>query len=232
MQIDLCTLFPDFFTGPLTSSILKRAAEKERVRYACHDIRDFTTNKHRRVDDRPFGGGPGMVLQAQPVFDCIESLELPPETPVILTSPRAPLFTQADAVKLSQQERLVFLCGHYEGMDERIREALCNHVYSIGSYVLTGGEPAALVMLDAIVRLIPGVVGTRASVIEDSFMDGLLDCPHYTRPASFRGMDVPDVLQSGDHARIAAWRAEQKRAETLRWRPDLLTDPQQKEPLL
>ncbi len=221
MKLDICTLFPDFFTGPLHSSILKRAREKNIVNYQLHDMRDYTEDKHNRVDDRPFGGGPGMVLKPQPVFDCIESLALPADTPVILTSPRAPLFTQQDAIDLSKAPRVVFLCGHYEGMDERIREQLATHVYSIGSYVLTGGEAASLVMLDAIVRLIPGVVGTHASIEEDSFMDGLLDCPHYTRPANFRDLEVPAVLQSGNHAHIERWRHVQKMRETQRWRPDI-----------
>lgn len=220
-QFDICTLFPDFFTGPLNSSILHRAQHHGHVNYALHDMRDYTDDKHRRVDDRPFGGGPGMVLKAQPVFACLEALELEPDVPVILTSPRAPLFTQQDAIALSQQPRVVFLCGHYEGMDERIRERLCSHVYSIGSYVLTGGEPASLVMLDAIVRLIPGVVGRQASVEQDSFMEGLLDCPHYTRPARFRDMEVPAVLQGGNHADIERWRHVQKMKETQRWRPDI-----------
>jgi len=201
--------------------MLKRAAEHQVVSYHRHNIRDFANNKHRTADDRPFGGGPGMVLKPEPVFACVESLDLAPGTPVIMTSPRAPLFDQAAALELSKFPRLVFICGHYEGVDERVRDSLCTHAYSIGSYVLTGGEIASLVMLDAIVRHIPGVVGKMDSVEQDSFMDGLLDCPHYTRPATFRGQDVPEVLLGGNHAAIAEWRLAQKKAQTQHWRPDL-----------
>lgn len=222
MKLEICTLFPDFFTGPLSSSILKRAQQQHLLQIQLHNIRNFTHDKHQTADDRPFGGGPGMVLKPEPVFACVESLQPEPGTPIILTSPRAPLFTQQDAIDLSGYSRLIFLCGHYEGIDERVQQHLCTHVYSIGSYVLTGGESAALVMLDAIVRLIPGVVGKMDSVEQDSFMDGLLDCPHYTRPAEFRGWKVPDVLLSGNHAQIEAWRHSQKLQETARWRPDLL----------
>ncbi len=226
MKVEICTLFPGFFSGPLESSILGRASTAKLLDVRLHNIRDYTHDKHQKVDDRPFGGGPGMVMKPEPVFECVESLNLEPGTPVILTSPRAPLFTQQTAVDLSAYSRLVFLCGHYEGMDERIQEHLATHVYSIGSYVLTGGEPATLVMLDAIVRLIPGVVGKMDSVEQDSFMEGLLDCPHYTRPAEFRGWKVPDILMSGDHSRIESWRQQQKLLETKRWRPDLLAQHQ------
>lgn len=222
MQLDFCTLFPGFFQGPLQTSILKRAAEQGAVRYVIHNIRDWSSDKHRTVDDRPFGGGPGMVLKPEPIFALLESLYLPEGTPVILTSPRAPLFQQQDALTLSEAERLVFICGHYEGVDERVREHLCTHVFSIGSYVLTGGEPAALVMADAIVRLLPGVVGCADSILQDSFMHALLDCPHYTRPAQFRDWAVPEVLLKGHHAEIARWRRQQQLMATLKYRPDLL----------
>lgn len=188
---------------------------------ALHNFREFTTDKHHTVDDRPFGGGPGMLIKPEPIFDCIESLQLEAGTPIIMTSPRAPLFTQQDAIELSAYSRLVFVCGHYEGIDERVQEHVCTHAYSIGSYVLTGGETAALVMLDAIVRLLPGVVGKMDSVEQDSFMDGLLDCPHYTRPADFRGWKVPEVLSGGNHAEIAKWRHKQRLLATRHWRPDL-----------
>lgn len=224
MKVDICTLFPDFFQGPLQSSIMGRASTQQWVQYRLHQIRDFTHDRHRTVDDRPFGGGPGMVLKPEPVFECLEALAPEPGTPIILTSPRAPLFTQQVAIELSGYSRLIFVCGHYEGVDERIRDQLCSHVYSIGSYVLTGGELATTVMLDAIIRLIPGVVGKMDSVEQDSFMDGLLDCPHYTRPAEFRGESVPEVLLSGNHARIEAWRHQQKLLQTRRWRPDLWED--------
>lgn len=221
MNVDICTLFPDFFIGPLNSSIMGRAQANERVRYKLHNIRDFAKDKHHTVDDRPFGGGPGMVLKPEPVFDCLSALNIEAGTPIILTSPRAPLFCQQDAIDLSAYSRLVFICGHYEGIDERVREHLCTHVFSIGSYVLTGGELATSVMLDAIIRLIPGVVGKMDSVEQDSFMAGLLDCPHYTRPAVYQDWPVPDVLLSGNHAHIEAWRQKQKLLETQRWRPDL-----------
>lgn len=221
MKVEICTLFPDFFSGPLDASILGRARSGKLLDVRLHNIRDYTHDKHQKVDDRPFGGGPGMVLKPEPVFECVEALALEPGTPVILTSPRAPLFTQQTAIELSAFSRLVFLCGHYEGMDERIQTHLATHTYSIGSYVLTGGEPATLVMLDAIVRLIPGVVGKMDSVEQDSFMQGLLDCPHYTRPAEFRGWKVPDILLAGNHSHIALWRQRQKLLETRRWRPDL-----------
>lgn len=222
LRLDFCTLFPEFFQGPLQSSILKRAAIQGHVSYFLHNIRDWSTDKHRTVDDRPFGGGPGMVLKPEPIFALFESLNLPAGTPVILTSPRAPLFQQQDALQLARADRVVFLCGHYEGIDERVREQLCTHLYSIGSYVLTGGEPAALVMADAMVRLIPGVVGSAESIEQDSFMDSLLDCPHYTRPAQFREWSVPEVLLNGNHAEIARWRRQQQLAATLRYRPELL----------
>ncbi|PIQ25367.1 tRNA (guanosine(37)-N1)-methyltransferase TrmD [bacterium (Candidatus Blackallbacteria) CG17_big_fil_post_rev_8_21_14_2_50_48_46] len=222
MHLDFCTLFPDFFSGPLHSSILKRAAEQGNASYHLHNIRDWSRDKHRTVDDRPFGGGPGMVLKPEPIFEMFETLHLPENTPVILTTPRARLFQQSDALALAKLPRVVFLCGHYEGIDERVQENLCTHFFSIGSYVLTGGEPAALVMADAIVRLIPGVVGCSDSIEQDSFMDDLLDCPHYTRPAKYRDWTVPEVLLNGNHAEIAKWRRRQQIIATWKYRPDLL----------
>lgn len=221
MKLEILTLFPGFFEGPLQSSILGRAHKAGLIEVGLHNPRDFTYDRHRTVDDRPFGGGPGMVLKPEPVFECLESLALDPNTPVVMTTPRAPLFTQRDAIELSAYSRLVFVCGHYEGIDERVQQELCTHAYSIGSYVLTGGEAATLVMLDATVRLIPGVVGKMDSVEQDSFMDGLLDCPHYTRPAEYRGLKVPEVLQGGNHAEIARWRQQQRLQATRHWRPDL-----------
>jgi tRNA (guanine37-N1)-methyltransferase len=222
MHIDICTLFPDFFSGPLQSSMIKRAQEQNLVHFDLHNIRDWSRDKHHTVDDRPFGGGPGMVMKPEPIFEMFETLALPENTPIILTSPRAPLFGQKEAIELSQASRLVFLCGHYEGIDERVSTELCTHAYSIGSYVLTGGEPATLVMADAIIRLIPGVVGCADSIVQDSFMDDLLDCPHYTRPAKFREWSVPDVLLSGNHAEVAKWRRKEQLLATLKYRPDLL----------
>lgn len=224
MKIEICTLFPGFFDSPLQSSILGRAIRADILRVNRHDIRSFCTDRYQKADDRPFGGGPGMVLKPEPVFACVESLGLEPGTPVIVTTPRAPLFTQQDAIRLSDYSRLVFLCGHYEGIDERVHEQLCTHAYSIGSYVLTGGELASLVLIDAIVRLIPGVVGKMDSVEQDSFMDNLLDCPHYTRPAEFRGQRVPEVLLGGNHALVEKWRLQQKLRATRQWRPDLFKD--------
>lgn len=221
MKLEICTLFPGFFDSPFKTSILGRAVSAELLELKLHDIRDFTTDKHHRADDRPFGGGPGMVLKPEPVFACVESLQPEPGTPIIVTTPRAPLFTQADAVALSAYSRLIFLCGHYEDIDERVNAQLATHAYSIGSYVLTGGELASLVMIDAIVRLIPGVVGKMDSVEQDSFMEGLLDCPHYTRPAEFRGWGVPPTLLGGNHAEIEKWRQREKLLATRKWRPDL-----------
>lgn len=223
MKIDIFSLFPESFSSPFDSSILKRAQAADLLSIRCHNLRDWAFNKHRIVDDRPFGGGPGMVLKPEPFFEALESFAFPPETPIILTSPRAPLFQQADAIELSQCSQLVFLCGHYESIDERVREHVANRVYSIGSYVLTGGELPVMVMVDAIARLIPGVVGCHDSVTQDSFMDGLLDCPHYTRPAEYRGHHVPEVLLSGNHSKIEQWRQAQKLQETQKYRPDLLT---------
>lgn len=224
MKLEICTLFPDFFNGPLQASIVGRAVKQGHLQVGLHNPRDFTTDRHRTVDDRPFGGGPGMVLKPEPLFDCVESLNPEPGTPIVMTSPRAPLFTQRDAEQLSAYSRLIFICGHYEGVDERVQSQLCTHAFSIGSYVLTGGELAVMVMLDAMIRLIPGVVGKMDSVEQDSFMNGLLDCPHYTRPAEYRGWKVPDVLMGGNHAEIARWRQLQQLRETRRWRPDLWAD--------
>ena len=221
MRIDVCTLFPEFFTGPLNSSILKRACDNELISPRFHNPRDYAHDKHRTVDDRPFGGGPGMVMKPEPLFETLESLNIEANTPVVMPSPRAKLFQQQDAIELSSYTRVVFICGHYEGIDERVRAHWCTHAYSIGSYVLTGGELAVLTMIDAMTRLIPGVVGKMDSVEQDSFMDGLLDCPHYTRPATYRGIEVPQVLLGGHHAKIEKWRQIQKMKWTQAMRPDL-----------
>lgn len=221
MRIDICTLFPEFFTGPFNSSILRRALQNEHIQVDLHNPRHFTHDKHNTVDDRPFGGGPGMVMKPEPLFETLDSLEIEAGTPVIIPSPRAHLFQQQDAIDLSAFSRLVFLCGHYEGIDERVRQQRCTHSFSLGSYVLTGGEIAVLAMVDAIVRLIPGVVGKMDSVEQDSFMDGLLDCPHYTRPAEYAGQSVPPVLMGGNHAEIEKWRHLQKLKATRKYRRDL-----------
>ena len=222
MRIDYLTLFPEMFEGVLNHSILKRAQDKGMLAVNTVNFRDYAENKHNQVDDYPFGGGQGMVLKPEPIFNALESLQQTPETRVILMCPQGEPFTQEKAQELSEAEHLVFICGHYEGYDERIREHLVTDEISIGDYVLTGGELPAMTMTDAIVRLIPGVLGNQQSHEDDSFQDGLLEFPQYTRPREYRGMNVPEVLLSGNHARIDAWRGEQKLLRTYRNRPDLL----------
>lgn len=223
MRIDVLTLFPEMFTGVLGSSILKKAAEKQAVSYHIEDFRRFSDNKHKAVDDYPYGGGAGMVLKPQPIFDAVDHLTQNTTTSprVILLCPQGSRFNQKKAEELSQEEHLVFICGHYEGYDERIREHLVTDEISIGDYVLTGGELGAMVMIDAVVRLLPGVLGNDASPIYDSFSQGLLEHPHYTRPADFRGMKVPDILLSGNHAKIEEWRKQESIKRTKERRPDL-----------
>ena len=221
MRIDYLTLFPEMFEGVLNHSILKRAQDKGMLAVNTVNFRDYAENKHNQVDDYPFGGGQGMVLKPEPIFNALESLQQTPETRVILMCPQGEPFTQEKAQELSEAEHLVFICGHYEGYDERIREHLVTDEISIGDYVLTGGELPAMTMTDAIVRLIPGVLGNQQSHEDDSFQDGLLEFPQYTRPREYRVMNVPEVLLSGNHARIDAWRREQKLLRTYRNRPDL-----------
>jgi len=223
MRVDIITLFPEMFVGPLNESILKRAQDKGLVDLKIHCLREFTKDRHRTVDDRPFGGGPGMVLKPEPVFDAVESLRQP-ETKVLMMSPSGKPFKQADAFRLAECPHLVLLCGSYEGFDERIREALVDEVFSIGDYVLTNGALPAMVIVDCICRLVPGVLGDAESAGEESFSHGMLEYPHYTRPYSFRGMDVPDVLMSGNHAAIAKWRHEKAVERTKKLRPDLAKD--------
>ena len=222
MRIDYLTLFPEMFEGVLNHSILKRAQDKGMLNVNTVNFRDYAENKHNQVDDYPFGGGQGMVLKPEPIFNAQESLQQTAETRVVLMCPQGEPFTQEKAQELSKAEHLVFICGHYEGYDERIREHLVTDEISIGDYVLTGGELPAMTMTDAIVRLIPGVLGNQQSHEDDSFQDGLLEFPQYTRPREYRGMNVPEVLLSGNHARIDAWRREQKLLRTYRNRPDLL----------
>jgi len=221
MHIDFLTLFPDMF-GYLDMSILKRAQAAEVVTFGVHDMRDQATNKHRTVDDRPFGGGVGMVLKPDIVYQAIQALGLPAGARILLTTPQGRTFDQEMAKELSGESHLVFLCGHYEGLDERVHEHMVTDEVSIGDYVLTGGELPALVMTDAIVRLLPGAVGKLASPHEDSFYHGLLDYPHYTRPAEFMGHGVPEILLSGNHAEIAKWRRREALKRTYLRRPDLL----------
>ena len=220
MKIDILTLFPDMYTGPFSESIIKRAREKKIVEINIHNFRDYTIDPHGNVDDTPYGGGSGMVLMCQPIFDCINALKKD-DSIVIMMTPAGKMYNQNIAYDLSSKKHLIILCGHYEGFDERIR-TLADMEISIGDYVLTGGEIPAMVLVDSIVRLIPGVINER-SHIEDSFNDNyLLDYPTYTKPREFRGMKVPEVLLSGDHAKIDAWRYEQSIKKTKERRPDLL----------
>ena len=221
MECDILTLFPRIFEGPLDESILKRAREAGLARIRVHNLRDFTHDKHRVVDDRPYGGGPGMLMKPEPIFEAVETLRRADSCVVLMTPQGAPL-TQQRAAAFARKPHLVILCGHYEGVDERVREALVHEEVSIGDYVLTNGALAAAVLVDAVVRLVPGVLGDEQSAADDSFAGGLLEGPQYTRPPEFRGMRVPEILLSGDHAAVAVWRAEQARRRTEQRRPDLL----------
>jgi tRNA (guanine37-N1)-methyltransferase len=226
MRIDILTLFPEMFEGVLGSSILGKALEKKLVDIRTVNFREFAFNKHNTVDDYPFGGGGGMVLKPEPIFRAVEHVTADDQGErrprVILMCPQGETFTQRKAEELAREERLIFICGHYEGYDERIREHLVTDELSIGDYVLTGGELPAMVVIDSVVRLLPGVLGNEQSAVTDSFSTGLLEYPHYTRPAQFRDWTVPDVLLSGHHENIAKWRREQSLLRTLRRRPDLL----------
>ena len=253
MKADIVTIFPDFFRGPLDHGITRRAAEMGLVKIEVHDLRAFTHDKHRTVDDRPFGGGEGMVLKPEPIFDCLEPLQLASrdlrlsgrvKESVVLLSPHGERFTQRLATELAGLDRLVLICGRYEGVDERVADFLADREISIGDYVLSGGELAAAVIIEAVTRLLPGAVGNEASTRQESFTadragkveqggeftgnastcgsGGLLDYPHYTRPAEFRGMSVPEVLVNGNHQDIRRWRRERALKKTLRNRPDLL----------
>jgi tRNA (guanine37-N1)-methyltransferase len=224
MKIDVVTIFPDAFV-PLDLSVIGRARERGVLEVRIWDLRDFTTDRHRQVDDAPYGGGAGMVMKAEPFFAAVEAIRAQrgdPRSRVILTSPQGRPLTQDLARELAAEKHLIVLCGHYEGVDERVREGLAAEEISIGDYVLTGGELAAMVIIEAAARFIPGVVGDAASVQADSFVEGLLDYPHYTRPPEFRGMQVPEVLLSGHHEAIRRWRRAQQLRRTLDRRPDLL----------
>lgn len=224
MRIDILTVLPELVEGPLQHSILRRAAEKGLVEVRVHDLREYAVGKHRQVDDYPYGGGGGMVLKPGPVFRCVEALEEegPPIDEMIYMTPDGERLQQGLANELSLKNRLVVLAGHYKGVDQRVRDELVTREISIGDYVLSGGELPALVVVDAVARLVPGVLGDAASALSDSFQDDLLGAPVYTRPAAFRGMEVPAVLRSGHHGRIAAWREEERRRKTRERRPDLL----------
>lgn len=223
MRIDVVTGFPGLLHSPLSESMLKRAQDRKLVQIALHDLRDYATDKHKSIDDAPYGGGAGMIMKPEPVFRCIETLRQQHEyDEVIYLAADGERLTQAMANELSLRSNLLFLCGHYKGIDERIREGLVTREISIGDYVLTGGELPALVVIDAVVRLLPGVLNDGESLLGDSFQNNLLDAPQYTRPAEFRGMKVPDVLLNGNHAEIAAWRGEQQLRRTATRRKDLL----------
>ncbi len=221
-RFDIITIFPKIFPAVLNESILKRAQQKRKVVVKIHDLRDYTIDRHRKVDDRPFGGGPGMVMSPQPIFDAVKKIKGRRSAQVILMSPSGERLTQPLAHKLAKMRNLIVLCGHYEGVDERVRERLADQSISIGDYVLTGGELPALVLIDCVTRLVPGVLGKHESLLMESFERRLLEYPQYTRPANFRGMKVPDVLLSGHHAAIEKWRQEEAAARTKKWRPDLL----------
>lgn len=223
MRIDILTLFPEVCRAPLNESMMKRAQESGVLDLRIHNLRDWTTDKHHVVDDAPFGGGQGMVMKAEPIFKAVESLR-EENSFVVLMSPQGPRFTQPVAQEFSTRPHLIIVCGHYEGIDHRVIEHLVDAEISIGDYVLTNGAIAAVVFVDAIVRLLPGVLGDEQSAADDSFSGGLLEGPHYTRPAEFRGWKVPEVLLSGNHAAIAAWRKEQALQRTREKRPDLLGD--------
>jgi len=223
MRFDVFTLFPDVFTPYLETSILQRAQENQLVEVRLHNIRDWTTDRHHVCDDMPYGGGGGMVMKPEPIFTAVESvLGIPPSCPVILLTPQGRVFTQTVANELSQHPHLGLLCGRYEGIDERVREHLVTDEISIGDYVLSGGELPALVLIDAITRLIPGALGDPEGAWDDSHATGLLEYPHYTRPPQFRQWRVPEILLSGDHAHIARWRRQQALLRTRLRRPDLL----------
>ncbi len=225
MQIHVVTGFPKLFHGPLTESIIKRALERKLAEIFIHDLRDYTTDKHRTIDDYPYGGGPGMILKPEPIFACLDHLRARYElagAPIILTSPQGERFTQRRANELAKLPSVVFICGHYKGVDERVREGLATEELSIGDYVLTGGELPAMVVIDATIRLLPGVLGDWDSASGDSFQQDSLDYPHYTRPEEFRGLRVPEVLISGHHAKIAEWRKNMAEARTRERRADLL----------
>jgi tRNA (guanine37-N1)-methyltransferase len=222
VDIDILTLFPQVFQGAFDFGVLQRAIDQELMSISVHNIRDYTHDKHHTVDDYPYGGGAGMVLKPDPIFEAVETIRSEADSPVILLSPRGRLFCQQVAQELAAHPRLILICGHYEGVDERVSEHLVSDEISIGDYVLSGGEPAAMVVVDAVVRLLPGVLGSAESLVDDSHVGGLLEYPQYTRPAEYRGWSVPEVLLSGNHAQIAEWRKEQAIRRTMKRRPELL----------
>ena len=223
MKVHIFTLFPDMFHGPLNESIVGRATERGLLDLSVHNFRDKAHDRHNTVDDSPYGGGPGMLLKPEPLFEAVESvLGLAPDCPVILLTPQGKVFRQAEAERLAKEPTIALICGHYGGVDERIRQHLATEELSIGDYVLTGGELAAMVVVDAVARLIPGVLGSDEAAAQDSHSTGLLQHPHYTRPPDFRGWTVPDVLLSGNHQAVDRWRRQQAIERTRQRRPDLL----------
>ena len=226
MRIDILTLFPDMFTSVIQSSVFGRAVKSGIIDIKLYDIRDYTLDKHRHTDDYPFGGGAGMVMSPQPLFDCFDAVlgNDDPKPHCIYMSPQGKTLTHDKAVEFSAMDRLVILCGHYEGVDQRVLDKYVDEEVSIGDYVLTGGELPAMVLMDCVSRFIPGVLGKSESAQDESFSNGLLEYPQYTRPASFRGMDVPDVLLSGNHAKIEEWRFEESIKKTKKIRPELIDE--------
>ena len=222
MRFDIITIFPEMFTGVFSGGVIKKALDREVVRIAVHDLRDFTTDKHRQVDDRPYGGLEGMVLKPEPIFRAVESVRGVGRSKVYLLSPQGRRLDAGLARELASEDQVILICGRYEGVDERVAEHLVDGEISIGDYVLSGGELAAAVVIDAAARFVPGVVGKPGSVRNDSFAEGVLDFPQYTRPREFRGLKVPPVLFSGDHKRIERWRRKKSLEKTVRQRPDLV----------
>ncbi|MFQ6037663.1 MAG: tRNA (guanosine(37)-N1)-methyltransferase TrmD [Candidatus Aminicenantales bacterium] len=224
MRFDIITLFPGMFESAFSGGVIKKALERGLIEICVHDLRAFSESKHKQVDDRPFGGGEGMVLKPEPIFAAVEAIRGERNVPVYLLSPQGRQFDHRLAEELSKASRLILVCGRYEGVDERVIQHLVTDEISIGDYILTGGEPAAVVVVDAVARLVPQVVGKPESVRQDSFIKGMLDHPQYTRPRDFRGMKVPEVLFSGDHAEIARWRKRKALEKTWRIRPDLIDE--------
>lgn len=224
MKIDVLTLFPGMFAGPLDESIIKRARESGALDLQIHNLRDYTHDRHKTVDDKPFGGGPGMLLKPAPIFEAVEAIANP-DTHIVLLTPSGRRFTQSIARELAGSKHLLLISGSYEGVDERVREHLVHDELSLGDFVLTNGALPAMVIIDAVTRLLPGVLGDDASATDESFSHGLLEYPQYTRPADFRGMKVPEILLSGHHAEITKWRHEQALKRTKERRPDLLKEP-------